>query len=40
VAIASRAWIENAPHGVRFAVDGAARLGAAQLRDLVDRGRR
>jgi AbrB family looped-hinge helix DNA binding protein len=44
VAVPSRVRVEEGPHGVRFAAistgDGPDRLTAAQVRDLIERGRR
>ncbi|MET0600614.1 MAG: AbrB/MazE/SpoVT family DNA-binding domain-containing protein [Baekduia sp.] len=44
VAVPSRVGVEEGPHGVRFAAvpahDAPDRLTAAQVRDLIERGRR
>ena len=40
VAIPSRVRVEDGPHGVRFAAETSDRLSAAQVRALMERGRR
>jgi AbrB family looped-hinge helix DNA binding protein len=40
VVVPSRVRVEDGPHGVRFAADGAERLSAEQVRAVVERGRR
>jgi AbrB family looped-hinge helix DNA binding protein len=40
VFVPSRVRIEKGPHGVRFAADVDERLDAAQVRELMERGRR
>lgn len=40
VALPSLARVEQGPHGVRFTADTDARLNAAQVRGLMERGRR
>lgn len=40
VAVPSRVQLEDGPHGVRFAAEGSATLNAAEVRDLMERGRR
>jgi len=40
VAVPSRVRIEDGPHGVRFAADAGEKLGAEQVRALMERGRR
>ena len=40
VAVPSRVRVEDGPHGVRFVADGAEPLSAAQVRELMEQGRR
>jgi AbrB family looped-hinge helix DNA binding protein len=40
VAIPSRVRVDEGPHGVRFAAETSERLSAAQVRGLMERGRR
>lgn len=40
VAIPSRVRVDEGPHGVRFAAETDERLGARQVRELMERGRR
>jgi AbrB family looped-hinge helix DNA binding protein len=40
VAVPSRVRLENGPHGARFVADRAAPLSAAQVRALMEQGRR
>jgi AbrB family looped-hinge helix DNA binding protein len=40
VAVPSRVRVEDGPHGPRFAADAAEPLTAAQVRELIERGRR
>jgi AbrB family looped-hinge helix DNA binding protein len=40
VAVPSRVRVEDGPHGVRFVADTDERLDAAQVRELMERGRR
>jgi AbrB family looped-hinge helix DNA binding protein len=40
VVVPSRVRVEEGPHGVRFAAQGAAPLTAADVRELMERGRR
>ena len=40
VAIPSRVRLEEGPHGVRFAAETDERLNAANVRELMERGRR
>ena len=40
VAVPSRVRLENGPHGTRFVADGAEPLSAAQVRELMEQGRR
>jgi AbrB family looped-hinge helix DNA binding protein len=40
VALPSRVRVENGPHGVRFTADTSERLGAEQVRRLMERSRR
>lgn len=40
VAIPSRVRVDDGPHGVRFVAETDQRLDAAQVRDLMERGRR
>ena len=40
VAVPSRVRVEDGPHGVRFVADTDERLDAAQIRELMERGRR
>jgi AbrB family looped-hinge helix DNA binding protein len=40
VSIPSRVRAEDGPHGIRFVADNDERLDAAQVRELMERGRR
>jgi AbrB family looped-hinge helix DNA binding protein len=40
VAVPSRVSVEDGPHGVRFVADTAEHLTAAEVRELMERGRR
>ena len=40
VVVPSRVRIEEGPHGVRFVADTEEKLSAAQVRELMERGRR
>jgi AbrB family looped-hinge helix DNA binding protein len=40
VAVPSRVRVEEGPHGARFVADGAEPLTAAQVRELMEQGRR
>jgi AbrB family looped-hinge helix DNA binding protein len=40
VAVPSRVRVEQGPHGVRFAADGAGVLTAGEVRSVLERGRR
>jgi bifunctional DNA-binding transcriptional regulator/antitoxin component of YhaV-PrlF toxin-antitoxin module len=40
VAVPSRVHVDEGPHGVRFVADTDERLGAEQIRELMERGRR
>lgn len=40
VAVPSRVHVDEGPHGVRFVTDTDERLGAEQIRELMERGRR
>ena len=40
VAVPSRVRLEDGPHGARFVADGAEPLSAAQVRELMEQGRR
>ena len=40
VAVPSRVRVEHGPHGVRFAAEEHDRLTSAQVRELIERGRR
>jgi AbrB family looped-hinge helix DNA binding protein len=40
VAVPSRVRLEDGPHGERFVADGAEPLTAAQVRELMEQGRR
>jgi AbrB family looped-hinge helix DNA binding protein len=40
VVVPSRVRLENGPNGVRFAADAGEKLGARQVRELMERGRR
>jgi AbrB family looped-hinge helix DNA binding protein len=40
VTIPSRVHVEDGPHGVRFAAEASQPLSAAQVRGLMERGRR
>jgi AbrB family looped-hinge helix DNA binding protein len=40
VAIPSRVRVDEGPHGVRFSAETSERLSAAQVRGLMERGRR
>jgi AbrB family looped-hinge helix DNA binding protein len=40
VAVPSRVRVEDGPHGVRLAAEPADRLTAAEVRELIERGRR
>jgi AbrB family looped-hinge helix DNA binding protein len=40
ITVPSRVRVEEGPHGVRFAADADEQLSAAQVRELMERGRR
>ena len=40
VAVPSRVRLQDGPYGVRFVADGAEPLSAAQVRELMEQGRR
>lgn len=40
VAVPSRVRVEQGPHGERFTAEGAGKLTAEQIRELIERGRR
>jgi AbrB family looped-hinge helix DNA binding protein len=40
VAVPSRVRVEDGPHGLRFTADDAEPLSSAQVRELMERGRR
>jgi AbrB family looped-hinge helix DNA binding protein len=40
VVVPSRVRVEEGPHGVRFVADSEEKLSAAQVRELMERGRR
>ena len=40
ISVPSRVRVEEGPHGIRFAADGAAELTDEQVRDLIEKARR